>query len=80
MFEEVVSGLVDLTDSGLDARISELELARRAIEAELATAIAVADARGVYHVDAHRSMTGYLKATCNWSDHEPDAGDPPQRS
>lgn len=70
MFEVVVSGLVDLTDSELNERIGELELARRATEAELAAAIAVADARQLNQADAHRSMKGYLKATCNWSNHE----------
>jgi hypothetical protein len=70
MFEATVSGLVGLTDAGLHDRIGELELLRRATEAELATAIAVADGRQLHQNDAHRSMKGYLKATCNWSDHE----------
>lgn len=70
MFEEVVSGLVDLTDAALHERVGDLELQRRKVEAELAAAIAVADARGLYQCDAHRSMKGYLKATCNWSNHE----------
>lgn len=65
-----MSDLVDLTDAGLHDRIGELELRHRAIEAELAAAIAVADSRALYLADAHRSMKGYLKATCNWSNHE----------
>ena len=70
MFEATVSELVDLTDSDLDNHIGDLELQRRNIESELATAIAVADSRQLHQVDAHRSMKGYLKATCNWSNHE----------
>lgn len=67
MFEEAVSELVDLTDRGLHDRIERLELQRRTVETELAAAIAVADARAIYQADAHRSIKGYLKATCNWS-------------
>ncbi|MGB3736313.1 MAG: DUF222 domain-containing protein, partial [Ilumatobacter sp.] len=70
MLEALVSGLVDLTDSGLDERIRELELQNRETQTELAVAIAVADARSIHQADAHRSMKGYLKATCNWSNHE----------
>ncbi len=69
MFEAVVSGLMDLTDTALHDRIGELELQLRRSEAELAAAIAVADSRALHQHDAHRSMKGYLKATCNWSDH-----------
>lgn len=70
MFEDVVTKLVDMTDDQLDEHIGALELAHRSIEAELAAAIAVADARQLNQADAHRSMKGYLKATCNWSNHE----------
>ncbi len=70
MFEAVVSHLVDLTDEELHERLGELELQQRETQAELAAAIAVADSRVLYQRDAHRSMKGYLKATCNWSAHE----------
>ena len=70
MFEAVTTELVDLSDSGLHERIGELELLRRRTGAELAAAIALADARQLHQADAHRSMKGYLKATCNWSNHE----------
>lgn len=70
MFEEAVSELVDLTDAGLHERIAQLEAQRRTTEAELAAAIALADTRAIYLDDAHRSMKGYLRATCNWSNHE----------
>ncbi|MEP1122600.1 MAG: hypothetical protein ABJH68_01755 [Ilumatobacter sp.] len=58
MFEDVVSGLVDLDDDALTDRIGTLEPERRRVEAELAAAIAMADARGVDAHDGHRSMTG----------------------
>lgn len=51
----------------LDARIRELELLRRRVEAELALTIGRAAAAGLPDVDGHRSMKGYLRATCNWS-------------
>ena len=70
MFEATVSELVDLTDTELDERIGDLELQRRRTDAELAAAIALADTRALYQTDAHRSMKGYLTATCNWSNHE----------
>ncbi len=70
MFEALVSELVDLTDTDLDERIGELELQHRRTEAELAAAISLADARQLHSRDAHRSIKGYLKATCNWSNHE----------
>lgn len=70
MFGMHISGLVGAPDAAVDARIRELELQRRAVEAELALTVAVADARGIHHADGHRSMAGYLRATCNWSSGE----------
>ncbi|MFN3258078.1 MAG: DUF222 domain-containing protein [Ilumatobacter sp.] len=70
MFSECVEELVGSSDADLHERIGALELQRRRIEAELAAAIAVADARQLNQIDAHRSMRNYLKATCNWSNHE----------
>lgn len=34
------------------------------------TTSSLADARQLHQRDAHRSIKGYLKATCNWSNHE----------
>ncbi len=70
MFIDRISALVEATDADLDARIRELETQRRHVEAELAAAIAVADGRSVHLADGHRSMKGYLRATCNWSSGE----------
>ncbi len=70
MLDEAVSGLLDLTDTELHERLGKLELQRRRIDAELAATISLAEARQLHQRDAHRSMKGYLKATCNWSNHE----------
>lgn len=67
MFAELASVMVGLSDHELDERIRELELLRRRTESELAAAIAVADARQLNAADGHRSMTGYLRATCDWA-------------
>ena len=63
----VLDELVALTDTDLDAEIRTAELASRRLVARQAMLIAVADARQVYAADGHRSMGGYLRATCNWS-------------
>ena len=67
VFAEVVEGLVDLTAAELDAEIRSSELARRRLVVRQAMLIAVAQARQVPASDGHRSMAGYLRATCNWS-------------
>ncbi len=67
MIGEVLERLVDLTDAALDERIRSLELERRRLDSELAAAIAVADSRRLFERDGHRSMRGYLSATCHWS-------------
>ncbi|MEM1334723.1 MAG: HNH endonuclease signature motif containing protein, partial [Actinomycetota bacterium] len=70
MSSAVVEELIESTDSELDELIRVTELERRAIEAKLAAAIAVADARGLGQADGHRSTRAYLKATLDWSDRE----------
>jgi hypothetical protein len=67
MFAEVVEDLVALSDEALAERLEALELRRRATEAELATAIAVAQSRQLHTADGHRSMVGFLRASLNWS-------------
>ncbi|MEM9749274.1 MAG: DUF222 domain-containing protein [Actinomycetota bacterium] len=67
MFTQVIEKTVGLSDDALDARIRELELERRRIEAELAASVAVADQRRLYGRDGHRSVSGYLRATINRS-------------
>ncbi len=69
-FDDVIGDLVGLSNAELDAHIRALELERRALEARLAAAFVVAEQHQVYRVDGHRSMKGYLIATCNWSSSE----------
>lgn len=69
-FDELVGDLVVMSNSDLDAHIRSLELEHRALEARLAAAIVVAEQHQIYRVDGHRSMKGYLIATCNWSSAE----------
>ncbi|HUF97546.1 MAG TPA: DUF222 domain-containing protein, partial [Ilumatobacter sp.] len=52
----------------LDARIGDIELQRRRLDAELAVTIAVAEQHQVYLADGHRTMQAYLQAKCSWSE------------
>ncbi len=56
-----------LDNDSITERFRELELQRRRIEAEMAAVVAVADARGVYGDDGHRSIKGWMRANANWS-------------
>ena len=56
-----------LDNDSITERFRELELERRRIEAEMAAVVAVADARGVYGDDGHRSIKGWMRANANWS-------------
>ncbi len=68
--DQLADELVDCAGADLDDRLRSLELLHRKVEAELALTIARSDATGLYDVDGHRSMKGYLRATCNWSNGE----------
>jgi hypothetical protein len=70
MIDGLVDELVDSTDAELDARVRAIELARRRLDAELAATAGEIERRGSYLDDGHRSITAYLRATCNWSDAE----------
>lgn len=70
MFEDLLEAAMGETNAGLDERIRANELALRELQAERAALLAVAEHRGVFRDDGHRSMKGYLRATCNVSDGE----------
>lgn len=70
MFEELLESAVGESNTGLDRRIRESELALRRLQAERAALLAVAEHRGLHRDDGHRSMKGYLRATCNVPDKE----------
>ena len=67
MYTELVEELMGLDNDSITERFRELELERRRIEAEMAAVVAVADARGVYGDDGHRSIKGWMRANANWS-------------
>jgi hypothetical protein len=66
-FTQLLETNVELTDHELDAAIRESELTDRRRAAEKAALLAVAEPRGLYRADGHRSMTAYLRATVNTS-------------
>lgn len=68
--DQLADELLDATEVELDERIRGLELLRRRVEAELALTLATAERRQAFHADGHRTMKGYLRATCNWSNAE----------
>jgi len=65
--DDVAGELIDATESELDERVRALELLRRRVEAEMALTLSRVEQRRLYLADGHRSMKGYLRATCNWS-------------
>lgn len=67
MFADLIERLVGLSDWEQVENLRALELQRRALDAEMAAAIAVADQHGVSAGDGHRSMTAMLRAELNWS-------------
>jgi len=67
MSMDVLAELVELTEAQLDAEIRATELAHRRLVVRQAMLIVVAEHRQVPAADGHRSMAGYLRATCNWS-------------
>jgi hypothetical protein len=68
--DDVAGELVDATDTELDERVRTLELLRRRVEAEMALTLSSVEQRRLYLADGHRSMKGYLRATCNSSNPE----------
>jgi hypothetical protein len=70
MFEDLLDTAMGETDAELDEQIRASELALRELQARQAALLAVAEHRGVFRVDGHRSMKGYLRATCNHSTNE----------
>ncbi len=78
-----VGDLEGLGPRELERALHELDLARRQIEALIAETVGVAERTVAYAEDGHASVSGWLRATCNWSSGEtkaftqcraPDAG------
>ena len=70
MFEALLDDAMCLSDSELRAAIGELELGDRERNAHRAALLTVAQHRGAYRTDGQRTLSGYLRATCNVSTHE----------
>ncbi len=67
LFLELLDSFVGVPPVELNTQVGALELRRRALDAETAAAIHVAEMSGSFSVDGHRSMSGFLKAKLNWS-------------
>lgn len=67
MFSGFVEDCVGVPDATLDERLRSNELEVRRLLAERAALVGVSEHRGVFS-SAHRSMSGYLRATLNCSD------------
>jgi hypothetical protein len=72
--DDVAGELFDATDAELDERVRVLEMLRRRVEAETAITLATIEQRRSYLADGHRTMKGYLRATCNSSNPDIAAG------
>ena len=65
MFEGAVDEMLAWPVTAIDARLRQLELARRALEAEYAATVTAAESRQAGDADGHRSTNAYLRATTN---------------
>jgi len=65
--DDIAAELFDATESELDERVRSLELLRRRVETEMALTLSRVEQRRLYLADGHRSLKGYLRATCNSS-------------
>jgi hypothetical protein len=62
--------LVELDGLGadkLERMLVELDVTRRRVEAMIAEIVGVAERTVAYAVDGHASVSGWVKATCNYS-------------
>ena len=67
MFATLVDEVQSLDNGDVTARLRELELQQRRLDAEMAAVVSVASARGVHRDDGHLSVAGWLRANLNWS-------------
>jgi hypothetical protein len=65
MSSGLVEQLAEADDEALTERFRELELQRRAIEAEMARIVSAGERRGLHAVDGHRSMKQWIIAQTN---------------
>src|SRR5258706_5481297 len=65
-----IADLEGLAPRELAAVLAELDGARRRLEAAIAEAVGIAERTVAYGEDGHASVSGWAKATCNWSSSE----------
>jgi hypothetical protein len=65
--------LQDLAPRELARVLTDLDMARRRVDTMIAEAVGVADRSVAYAEDGHASVSGWLKATCNYSGGETKA-------
>lgn len=70
MFSGVAEAFVAQPDADVVDRFRELELQRRAIEAEQALLVSAIDARSIAQKDGHRTINAFLRAELNCSSSE----------
>ena len=62
--------LADLEGLGareLERTLRELDVARRRVDALIAETVGIAERSGAFGEDGHASVSGWVKAACNWS-------------
>jgi hypothetical protein len=67
MYEGIVERVMDFSDDELTARFRELELQRRAVEAEMAAIVREGDRRSIHYRDGHRTIRHWVRAQINCS-------------
>ena len=65
-----VADLDGLAPRALASLLADTDGARRRLEAMIAEMVGVAERTGAYAEDGHASVSGWAKATCNWSSGE----------
>ena len=68
-----LADLDGLEPRALASLLAETDGARRRLEAMIAEMVGVADRTAAYAEDGHASVSGWAKATCNWSSGETKA-------
>src|SRR6476659_7878016 len=62
-----VADLQGLGPRALASLLAETDGVRRRLEAIIAEMVGVAERSGAYAEDGHASVSGWARATCNWS-------------
>jgi hypothetical protein len=68
-----LADLQDLAPHELARVLTDLDMVRRQVDAMIAETVGIADRSAAYAEDGHASVTGWVKATCNYSGGETKA-------